>query len=123
MSSKTSLEHTVVDIAEPKSVYTRRTVENYAANAIGKDYPKATASYTDTRSGNVWYGIDGRIFYDNVPRNRWDNNNSPNTDDWYAVDFGPGREISINEVKVYIYSDVVTGEGNIGKEFYILCKL
>lgn len=112
-ASKTEVEHLVVKIPEAK-VAARRTVENYATNPAGKNYPLASASYTNTGSSNVWQGVDGRIFYDYLPRNRWDNYNSPNAEDWYAVDFGPGRERTINEVRVYVYSDAATGQGNVG---------
>lgn len=60
--------------------------------------------------------LDGRIIYDYNPTNRWTNYGSGNPTDWFAVNFGPGRAKIVSEVKLYVYSDVVTSEGGVGKK-------
>ena len=65
--------------------------------------------------GSLWHAIDGKVIYDHIPANRWSNFDSKNEVDWYSIDFGPGRFKMISEVKLYVYSDVVTGEGRVGK--------
>jgi len=86
-------------------------LENYAANPMWSGYPEPTASFTHERASSTWHAVDGRIFYDYVPSNRWSNFDSGNDEDWFAIDFGPGRAKAISQVKIYVYSDVVTGEG------------
>jgi hypothetical protein len=91
-------------------------MENYAANVLtqANTYPAPGASFTE-QSASPWHPIDGRIFYDYIPYNRWSNYGSGNDVDWYSVHFGPGRAKTIDQVKVYVYSDVVTGMGGVGK--------
>jgi len=100
--------------------YARRKVENYAANANGFGYPMPDASFTSDYS-STWQAVDGRLCYDSIPSNRWTNWESPNQVDWFSVDFGPGRMKTVDQVKVYVYSDVVTGKGDVGKQVK-LCK-
>lgn len=97
--------------------YRRKKVENYAANVHGFGYPMVDASFTSIHA-SVWQAVDGRVFYDHVPSNRWTNFDSRNEQDWFSVDFGPGRTKTIDEVKLYIFSDAATNEGDVG-EFVI----
>jgi len=85
-----------------------KKLENYAANVKRQGYPKPSASFTHA-SASLWQAIDGRIFYDYIPSNRWFNFESKNDDDWFAVDFG--RAKTVNSVSIYIYDDVITKEG------------
>lgn len=85
-------------------------MENYAANVNTFDYPMVDASFTSIHA-SVWHVVDGRIIYDHIPTNRWTNYQSPNPTDWFSVDFGPGRARNINQIKLYVYSDVATEEG------------
>lgn len=89
-------------------------VENYAANVDGFGYPMVDASFTSIHA-SVWHVVDGRIVYDHIPTNRWTNYDSPNPTDWFSLDFGPGRHKTISQIKLYVYSDVATGEGQVGK--------
>lgn len=89
-------------------------VENYAANALSEGYPKPEASFI-SRDANVWDVINGRIFYDYIPIDRWTNYDSPNEQDWFSVDFGNGRKRRISQVKMYIYSDYAQGLGGVGQ--------
>ncbi len=83
-------------------------LENYAANVKRQGYPKPSASFTH-HTTSLWQAIDGRIFYDYLPSNRWYNYDSKNDSDWFAVDFG--RAKTVNKVSIYVYDDVVTKEG------------
>ena len=56
--------------------------------------------------------MDGRIFYDAVPSNRWSNFGSKHETDWFAVDFG--RQKTFDSLNLYVFSDVVTHEGRTG---------
>lgn len=94
-------------------------LENYATNVNGFGYPRPDASYTSEYS-SVWQAVDGRVFYDFVPSNRWTNYGSPNEKDWFSIDFGPGRKKTINGLKLFVYSDVFTGEGGVGKILIML---
>lgn len=95
--------------------YRRKKVENYAANSDGFGYPMVDASFTSIHA-SVWQAVDGRVIYDHIPSNRWTNFESRNSRDWFSVDFGPGRAKTVDEVKVYVYSDVATNEGVVGKD-------
>lgn len=92
---------------------TTNKLENYAANVNGYGYPMVDASFTSIHA-SVWHVVDGRIFYDHIPTNRWTNYDSPNVVDWFSLDFGPGRRRTISQIKLYVYSDVATGEGQVG---------
>ena len=62
---------------------------NYAANPIvNRGFPRAYASFSDYKPGSPHQAIDGRIFYDKIPSNRWSNFDSKHDTDWLAVDFG-----------------------------------
>ncbi|WP_285786077.1 NEW3 domain-containing protein [Microbispora sp. NBRC 16548] len=73
-----------------------------AANPYGTGYPKPFASYTNGID-NVWDAVDGRIFYDDIPHNRWTNYRSPNAEDHLGVDFGVPTRVS--DVRFYAYDD------------------
>lgn len=107
-----------MEVAVPRSIpYPNfdgtQKVENYAANVDGRGYPMVDASFTSIHA-SVWHVVDGRIFYDHIPTNRWTNYASPNPTDWFSIDFGPGRYKTINQINLYVYSDVATGEGEVG---------
>lgn len=89
--------------------------ENYAANLKGSGYPMVDASYTSPYS-SPWQATDGRIVYDYdyIPLNRWSNFGSTNAFDWFSIDFVPGRKRTIDQVRLYVYSDVATNEGEVG---------
>lgn len=93
--------------------FRRKKVENYAANVDAMGYPMPDASFTSDHA-STWQAVDGRAVYDYIPSNRWTNWNSKNEKDWFSIDFGPGRTKTIDQVKIYVYSDVVTGEGGVG---------
>ncbi|CAL8085948.1 unnamed protein product [Orchesella dallaii] len=112
--SQSQLGRMTLDIPAPivDESYAKNKMENYAANANGFGYPMVEASFTSAWT-SVWQVVDGRIFYDYIPSNRWSNFASQNEVDWLSVDFGPGRVKAVDNVKLYVYSDVVTGEGEV----------
>lgn len=76
---------------------------NDAANPLRQGYPKPITSYT-WRDDNAWSGIDGKTWYNEVPEDtRWTNYSSPNTNDYYGVDFGVPT--SVSDIRWYGYDD------------------
>ncbi|XP_054152490.1 beta-L-arabinobiosidase-like [Oppia nitens] len=106
---KEGLEKAVIDVGDYTHEPISSRMENYAVNINRNGYPRPYASFTDNSPGDTWQAVDGRVFYDYVPSNRWSNFNSKHETDWFAVDFG--RDKTVNSVNVYVYSDVVTHEG------------
>ncbi len=71
---------------------------NLAVNLTGKDFPKATASFTNNLY-NPYMAIDGRVWdFENV-RNSWTNLGSPNKKDWLEIDFE--RAQTLMGLKIY----------------------
>jgi F5/8 type C domain len=93
-----------LDLAIAAAVPPKATprLSNYACNATGADYPKATASYSNA-GDDPSKAIDGKILYDDIPNSRWTNYQSPNAEDWLALDFGSPR--SVSEFTLHIYDD------------------
>ena len=78
-------------------------VVNDAANPLRSGFPKPITSYT-WRNDDPWSGIDGKVWFDEVPENtRWTNYSSPNANDWYGVDLG--AETDVSDVRFYGYDD------------------
>ncbi|KAI1451246.1 Six-hairpin glycosidase-like protein [Annulohypoxylon moriforme] len=82
---------------------------NIAANPTGPgQYPAAEATFTN--SGDFQYkAIDGVLFYDSIPDNRWTNYGSPNANDTLTITFARPRNIT--SVTLALYSDVARGGG------------
>ena len=116
VGSRTTIGPLTVEVPPPivATPAGRNKVENIAANAESVGYPRPTVSFNGP-SSSPWQAIDGRIFYDFLPSNRWSNFGSGRDSDWIAIDFGPGRNRNFSSVNVYVYSDVVTGEGRVGE--------
>ena len=101
---------TVKDLSAKPLERRSKRLENYASNPIGnKGFPRAYASFSDYTSGTPNQAIDGRIFYDFLPSDRWSNFDSKQNTDWLAVDFG--RQKTFDSVTLYVYSDVTTNAG------------
>ena len=80
---------------------------NIAANPRGPGHwPNATATYTYNLD-SVWKAIDGFVFYDYVPDNRWTNNQSYYFNDTFGISFARPRTFS--SVTLAIYSDRSAG--------------
>ncbi|MGH2563064.1 MAG: MGH1-like glycoside hydrolase domain-containing protein [Ginsengibacter sp.] len=76
---------------------------DFALNIMHKGYPLPSASVNAAPDTSLYQAIDGRIWYFSAITNRWTTIGSTSKTDWYAVDFGQPREISV--VKLYLYSD------------------
>ena len=101
---------TVKDLNIKLSERPSKQIVNYAANPIAnRGFPRAYASFSDHNPGTPHQAIDGRIFYDYVPSNRWSNFDSKHDTDWLAVDFG--RQKTFDSVTLHVYSDVTTNAG------------
>lgn len=81
---------------------------NIAANPSGpgNQYPKIAATYTYAADFE-YKAIDGVLYYDDVPDNRWTNYESPNANDTLTLTFARPRNVS--SVTLALYSDVDRG--------------
>ena len=77
---------------------------NYAFNNKGEGFPKASASFTSGEDA-VYDAIDGRLWYDEYPRNRWTTRGSANKSEWFEVDFVEAK--AINALRVSFYDNGV----------------
>lgn len=83
------------------------TPVNIAVNPVGSgQWPNASATYTYALD-SVWKAIDGLLFYDYIPDNRWTNNQSYHLNDTFGITFARPRTFS--SVTLAIYSDRETG--------------
>lgn len=83
------------------------TPVNIAANPYGLGYfPNATATNTFEHD-SIWKPIDGFVFYDFMPDNRWTNNQSWSPNDTYGITFARPRTFS--SVTLAIYADRTDG--------------
>ncbi|CAL8144772.1 unnamed protein product [Orchesella dallaii] len=116
VGAKPTLDRMQISLPRPEGDESSKNaiqkVENYAANVNGFGYPMVDASFTSIHA-SVWQAVDGRIIYDHIPSNRWTSFDSLNEVDWFSVDFGPGRVKTVDQVKIYVYSDVATNEGDV----------
>jgi len=108
-ASQPTIGKIIVDVPPAKILkQTGKKHENYAVNVNERGYPIPSASFVGS-SSSTYQAVDGRIYYDYIPSNRWSNFDSKHNEDWFAVDFG--REKTVNTVSVYVYDDVITKEG------------
>jgi hypothetical protein len=76
---------------------------NIAFNQDGSGFPKATASYSDRFGGMPKRAIDGKIIFKSTPMNRWTAYESPNSQDWFQVEFENLETIA--RAVLHIYDD------------------
>lgn len=98
----------IVEIDMPAPVDAGSAVlVNIAANPnnVGH-YPIAEATYTYTADW-PYKAIDGVLYYDDIPDNRWSNYQSPNNNDTLTITFPRPR--SISSVTLAIFSDITRG--------------
>ncbi|KAI1332303.1 Six-hairpin glycosidase [Xylariaceae sp. FL0255] len=94
-------------VAVPPAILPGVAPINIAANPTGTGYyPMANATFTYV-SDYEFKAIDGVVFYDQVPDNRWTNYQSPNANDTLSVTFARPRNVS--SVTLAVYSDVARG--------------
>jgi hypothetical protein len=74
--------------------------DNLAFNPGGKPFPKASASFT-SRFDKVDMVNDGKVSFTPSPHNRWTSYESPNSNDWLAIDFGTAQKVGRVELALY----------------------
>lgn len=102
IASSATLGHLQVPMDSPLEPKKSQLLHNLAATQSRSGYPSPIASYTNPHD-NGWEAIDGNIWYEDIPDSRWTSYSSPNSKDWFGVDFGGPR--AINEVRLYFYDD------------------
>ncbi len=75
---------------------------NYALNIRRAGFPVPAAS-VNTAADSIYQAVDGRIWYFTEITNRWTTEGSTSKNDWYSVDFGQMRDISM--LKIYPAAD------------------
>ncbi|KAK3715166.1 hypothetical protein LTR37_007376 [Vermiconidia calcicola] len=76
---------------------------NVAANPYGLGHwPRASATYTN-RMDDPYKAIDGYLFYDSMPDNRWTNYGSPNDNDTLTIELP--RPWNLTGIVLAIYAD------------------
>ncbi|KAI1631513.1 Six-hairpin glycosidase-like protein [Biscogniauxia mediterranea] len=91
----------------PRPILRGDALVNIAANPTGPgQYPMANATFTNP-GDDSYKAIDGVLFYDNIPDNRWTNYRSPNTNDTLTITFARPRNVS--SVTIALYSDAARG--------------
>ena len=76
---------------------------NLAFNPGNREFPKASASFTDRFGGKPQAAIDGKTVFLPTPMNRWTSYESKETSDWLEIDLGEPREF--RRVDLAIYDD------------------
>ena len=76
--------------------------ENYATNQDETGFPTPSASFTSVYD-NVWEAVDGKLYFDALPKSRWTSYGSNNPTDWFAVDYGTPK--NINRIDILFYDD------------------
>ena len=77
---------------------------NLAFNSSGKGFPEPSASFT-CPSDSVWQAVDGRLSFEDQPRNRWTCYGTRETTDWLAIDLGTEQEIA--QAILWLYDDQI----------------
>jgi len=99
-----SQEGQVAVVQIPPALLSDEAPINIAANPDGPGhYPMIDATFTYWADYS-YKAIDGVIYYDHVPDNRWTNYQSPNLNDTLTVRFA--RPHNISSVTLALYSDV-----------------
>ena len=97
----------LVPLPDQATTIPSSTPVNIAINPKGQGYfPNATATSTYSLD-SVFKAIDGFVFYDYIPDNRWTNNQSYYFNDTYTLIFARPRTFS--SITLAIYSDRAEG--------------
>ncbi len=73
---------------------------NLASNPSGKDFPRASASFT-SRYDKVGNANDGIVSFNPQPANRWTTYESKSATDWLEIDLGQVKKFSRVELAIY----------------------
>lgn len=97
-----TLSRLTVAMAAPAPVIKPRRRINHAANPNATGFPQGIASFT-WQDDRLTEALNGIITYDDIPDDRWTAYQSPNSSDWFGVNFGGNRTVA--EVRMYLYDD------------------
>lgn len=97
-----SLRREVVNLPPAIVHYPNDSSVDLAVNLLGKGFPVASASYTDS-VGSLNVAIDGRIWYFTNVINRWSCYGSGHKTDWFQIAFK--RPEKINSIGLFFYGD------------------
>ncbi|KAI1824093.1 Six-hairpin glycosidase [Xylaria intraflava] len=99
--------HPSAVVSIPPPVLPGESPVNIAANPAGLGhYPTANATFTYVADWS-YKAIDGVVYYDQVPDDRWTNYLSPNDNDTLTVSFA--RPHNVSSVTLALYSDIARG--------------
>jgi hypothetical protein len=79
---------------------------NYALNITRTGFPVPSASINSSPDTSIFQAIDGRKWFFPEITNRWTSEGSGSSTDWYGLDFGQPRTISM--VRLYLVTDKKT---------------
>jgi hypothetical protein len=79
---------------------------NYALNITRTGFPVPSASINSSPDTSMFQAIDGRKWFFPEITNRWTSEGSGSSTDWYGLDFGQPRTISM--VRLYLVADKKT---------------
>jgi len=74
---------------------------NLAYNPGDREFPKATATFTDRFGGKPQSALDGKTIFLPTPMNRWTSYESKELRDWLEIDFGKPTEFRRVELAIY----------------------
>ena len=101
-AKKMELKTQTISIPDAKTQKKVNHIINYAFNNKGKGFPKVSASFT-SEPDNIYDAIDGRLWYDEYPHNRWTTLGSGKKEEWFEIDLGEDREV--NAINACFYDD------------------
>jgi len=90
-------------VGPPIVNHSKQERPDQALNIWRKDYPKPFASVNTVPDTSLYQAIDGKTWYFPEITNRWTTLGSTAKADWFSIDFGQPKEISI--VKIYPVAD------------------
>lgn len=107
ISSSVSAIVSLAGIPKTTNTNNSSTPVNIATNPLGPGHwPNASATNTFALD-SIWKAVDGVVFYDYIPDNRWTNNQSYQFNDTYTLTFARPRTFS--SVTLAIYADRAQG--------------
>jgi hypothetical protein len=66
-------------------------------------FPVVCASHSDPYGGIPPSAIDGKIYFEATPANRWTSYSSPNPTDWLELEWA--KKITVVKILLHIYDD------------------
>ncbi len=91
-----------VHIPKPIVQKPKNLPKDIAFNLLQRSYPIPSASVNSVPD-SLYQAIDGRIWYFHAIKNRWSTFGSSHAKDWFSLDFGKKKVITL--VKLFFYAD------------------